>query len=110
MVPVFILVLVQIGILWLTVRQFGRNLLSVVIAVLAVLNLCPWYAPYETAEPFLFGHPWWLTLWLGLSILLVVLLYVRLFRMRDRQGTDDLQVLWERIRDRQLQPEEDSDA
>jgi len=110
MIPVIILILIQTGLLWLTIRQFGRSVLSVVIAILAVLNLCPWYTPYETAEPFILGQPWWLSLWFALSILLVLLLYLRLFRMRDRQGTDDLPVLWKKIRDRQLQSGEDSHA
>ena len=109
-IPVIIIVLVQIGLLWLTIRQFGRNTLSVAIAILGVLNLCPWYTPYETAQPFIFGQPWWLSLWFALSFLLVILLYIRLFRMKGEKGTGDLQALWEKIRSRQVQPEEDSHA
>ena len=93
--------------LWLAYGQFGRNVLSTVIAVLAVLNLCPWFAPYQTAQPFLLGHPWWLAVWFLLSFLLFLLLYVRLFYLEDRDGMDDLPVIWERLRAR-FETEEDS--
>ena len=108
MVPVIIIVLVQAGILWLTIRQFGFNLLAVVIAVLAVLHLCPWYTTYETAEPFILGQPWWLSLWMGLSIVLLILLYVRMFWVKDKEGTEDLPAIWEKVRARQQEQEEDN--
>ena len=98
MVPIITLILVQIGILWLTMRHFGRTLFSLLIAILAVLNLCPWFTPYESAKPFLLGQPWWLSLWMGISGLLIVMLYIRLFRVQDRHGKDNLEDLWKRVR------------
>ena len=98
MAAIIVLILVQIGIVWLTVRLFGRTLFSLIIAILAVLNLCPWFTPYESAKPFLLGQPWWLTLWMGVSILLLVMLYIRLFRVQDRHGRDNLKDLWDEVR------------
>lgn len=98
MAPIIVLILIQAGILWLTFRQFGRNGMSLLIAVLAVLTLCPWFTPYETAEPFILGQPWWLTVWMALWVLLVVLMYIRLFRTRDRHGTAaDLEEMWKEV-------------
>ena len=109
MAPIIVLVLVQIGILWLTMRQFGRTFLSATIAILAVLNLLPWFTPYQKAQPFLLGQPWWLTVWMGISILLLVLLYIRLFRMQDRHGTVHLEELWDKVRTARSQ-EDTTDA
>ncbi|MFC2075915.1 hypothetical protein ACFLT7_02405 [candidate division KSB1 bacterium] len=103
MIPVIILVLLQVGVLWLVFRQLGRNLMSVAIAVLAVLNACPWFTTYETAEPFFLGQPWWLSVWMISAVALLVLLYIRLFRMSDKQGTEDLPELWARVRKRLME-------
>ncbi len=98
MAPIIVLILVQIGIIWLTLRQFGNSSLSVLIAILGVLNLCPWFTPYDTAEPFLLGQPWWLTLWMVLSLILLILLYIRLFRVKNLHDSADLEDLWNTVR------------
>ena len=103
MIPVIILVLVQAGVIWLTFKQLGRSYLSLAIAVLAVLNVCPWFTPYKTAEPFFLGQPWWLSLWMICALALLVLLYIRLFRIKDRRGDEDLPEMWEKVRRRMTQ-------
>lgn len=95
---IIVLVLVQAGILWLTIKQFGKNVLSVLIAILALINLCPWFVPYNSIEPFILGHPWWITVWLFLSVMLLFLLYIRLFHISDKHKTDILPDLWEKVR------------